>query len=189
MIIVVDQASVEYCDARRIALRRPGWRCASVDLETLDVTGASPVTVPLRVARRWQSLREVTATGSTRIAGLGTRVTRGIEGRILGILAMLATPFEDSLFLDSDTFPCFDLETLFNMTEVQSSAPPDEQSGIGGLLEYVDILIAHEYHTLRGFLGDEVMRAQGTARDGRALVQNETQDKCRLWACPTHLAS
>ena len=124
----------------------------SIDIETLQVSGAAPVDIPEHVTARWRSLREDTA----KIAGLGTRVSRGIEGRVLGILAMLATPFRQSLFLDSDTFPCVDLQTLFNMTEVQRGAPLDEAPGVGGLLEYVDILLAHEYHTLRGFLGDEV---------------------------------
>ena len=152
--MVVDQKTVRHCDARKAALRRPNWICAPVDLKTLQVFGVSPVKLPSSVLKVWKSLSKKSPGGSY---SLDEHDKRHVEGRIIGILAMLATPFLDTLYLDSDTIPCFDMRTLFSMTGLQAGAPEDEENGVSGLLEYEDILIAYEYRTIRGFLGEDAM--------------------------------
>lgn len=155
VLLVVDAKSVAYCDARKAVLRRPHWTCAAVNLTSLAVAGArDDVAIPSDVEARWRRLRE---GGDGGFRGLGAHVSRGIEGRVLGILAMLASPYRDTLFLDSDTFPCETLRTLFGMLEVQQGAPNHEDIvyGVKGMLDAVDVLMAHEYHTLMGFLGEE----------------------------------
>ena len=144
VVLVVDQKTARYCDIRKAALRRPNWICAAVDLETLQVSGVSSVNLPGSILDVWKSLRNEPAAQF--------HISRRVQWRIVGILAMLATPFFDTLFLDSDNFPCFDMRTLFSMTEPQHGVPEVDEDNVVGLLDYEDILISYHNSTLGGFL-------------------------------------
>ena len=134
----VDDASRDYCRDRALVLRKVRWACAVVDAASLTAEGvaAHPGT-----ALKWAALRE-----KGKLRGVEEKVSRGIDGRIAGILAMLASPFQDTLFLDADAIPCFSLKTLFASTEASEKM---------SVFDAYDVLMAHEYHTLKGFLGDE----------------------------------
>ena len=129
----VEEDTMRYCADRAKALRRATWACSVVDASSLAADG---VVAPPAVSLKWKRLA----------GGWTEKVRRGVEGRIAGILAMLASPFEETLFLDADTVPCFDLERLFRATEGAEGT---------SIFEAYDFLMAHEFHTLRGFLGEE----------------------------------
>jgi len=149
--IVLPDDNAELADACQHHNKIIGWRCVPVSrtrlVETLFVD--SP-----RRDRASASLAALSA--AIKAGSAGTKAGSGlrsgsevllphIQARVYHIAARLASPYEDTIFLDADVYPCLSLERLWHKLDADLPGR--------SLLDVYDVLAVHEANSITRLKG------------------------------------